>query len=278
MNRTDKPTDQVFPFGKNWRRFLAGINEKKTAEAVESLRLLLGREDLRGMTFLDAGSGSGLSSLAAVRLGAERVLSFDADPECLFCARALKEKYFPQADHWVVRQGDVLDRSFLREIGEWDVVYSWGVLHHTGNLWLGLENLTESVKKGGCLAVAVYNDQGWKSRYWLWVKKGYNRHFLLRAGLILVHAPFLLGGPLLKRMIRREPVWERERGMSLWWDYLDWLGGYPFETAEPEEIVRFFQERGFRLKTLKTVGKKLGCNEFLLVKETAALPRDLEKA
>jgi 2-polyprenyl-6-hydroxyphenyl methylase/3-demethylubiquinone-9 3-methyltransferase len=51
--------------------------------------------------------------------------------------------------------------------------------------------------------------------------------------------------------------------MSNWHDLVDWVGGYPFEVAKPEEVFDFCQKRGFVLERLKTVGGGLGNNEFV---------------
>jgi hypothetical protein len=55
----------------------------------------------------------------------------------------------------------------------------------------------------------------------------------------------------------------RSRGMSVVHDWYDWLGGYPFEVATPEQILDFFRARGFELHKLRTVAGSLGCNEFV---------------
>ena len=68
-----------FEFGKNWSQFLSHLNDSRIAEAEQSLRNMLEVDDLCGKRFLDIGSGSGLFSLAARRLGAS-VYSFDYDP------------------------------------------------------------------------------------------------------------------------------------------------------------------------------------------------------
>ena len=53
------------------------------------------------------------------------------------------------------------------------------------------------------------------------------------------------------------------RGMHRWYDLVDWVGGWPFEVARPEEVFRFLRDQGFQLEELRTCGGKLGCNEFL---------------
>ena len=117
-----------FGFGDNWLKFVADLKEEQIVEAQESLQKLLGRADLSGLTFLDIGSGSGLSSLQARRRGA-RVRAFDFDPESVASTQSLRDKYFFGDDGWTVERGSILDASFTERLGTFDIAYSWGVLH-----------------------------------------------------------------------------------------------------------------------------------------------------
>ena len=156
-----------FEFGANWTRFLSVLNEDRIAQAEGSLRQMLAISDLNAASaFSDIGSGSGLFSLAARRLGAT-VYSFDYDPLSVGCTQELKRRYFPEDGQWMVEVGSVLDRDYLGRLGQFDVVYSWGVLHHTGAMFEALENIAPLVASGGQLFISIYNDQGWISRYWL---------------------------------------------------------------------------------------------------------------
>ncbi|MGB9430454.1 MAG: class I SAM-dependent methyltransferase [Gammaproteobacteria bacterium] len=249
-----------FEFGRNWQKFLKHLNGKRIALAEQSLQKMLGSASLAGQTFLDVGCGSGLFSLAARRLGA-RVYSFDYDSQSVACARFLKDKFFPQDDQWIIGQGSVLDRAYLGSLGQHDVVYSWGVLHHTGAMWEALANVVPLVKPGGWLFIAIYNDQGWVSRYWNWVKRQSNAGPLRRWLLMLLHWPYFVGLRLLVRTLSGKGA--PRRGMSLWYDMRDWLGGYPFEVAKPQEIVGFFACKGFIQQKVKTCGHRQGCNEYV---------------
>jgi 2-polyprenyl-6-hydroxyphenyl methylase/3-demethylubiquinone-9 3-methyltransferase len=255
---------QRFEFGENWTRFLQMLDEERIKQAEESLRTMLGRDNLRGRRFLDVGSGSGLFSLAARRLGAS-VHSFDYDPKSVACTEELKKRYYPDDCEWNVEEASVLDRSYLYNLGQFDVVYSWGVLHHTGAMWEALENIAPLVRSGGRLFVAIYNDQGWISEYWSAVKRIYTRSPQLRWILLMVHTPYLIGMVWLVRAMTNRQV--LDRGMSLWRDMVDWIGGYPFEVARPEQIFKLFQEKGFELRELKTCGGRHGCNEFVFVND-----------
>lgn len=249
-----------FTFGANWTRFLTVLDDARIEQAMNSLKEMLGVTDLKGKRFLDIGSGSGLFSLAARRLGAQ-VHSFDYDPQSVACARELKHRYFDGDANWTIAEGSALDSAYLSSLGEFDVVYSWGVLHHTGAMWQALENAALPVASGGKLFIAIYNDQGWISGYWTAVKRLYNRSAFFRYPLILLHAPYLFGVRFALRALTGRL--QLERGMSLWYDMLDWLGGYPFEVATPRQITEFYHKRGFSPTQTKTCGKRHGCNQFV---------------
>ncbi len=267
---------QRFEFGANWALFLKLLNEDRIRMAEDSLRRMLGVESLTGKTFLDIGSGSGLFSLAARRLGAH-VRSFDFDPRSVACTRELRERFFANDSEWVVEEGSALDEGHLQGLGQFDIVYSWGVLHHTGDMWKAMANVSPLVADGGSLFISIYNDQGGKSRRWLLVKRAYN---FLPSGLRwLVWFPMLIkvwGPETIRDFVRGKPFnsWINyskagARGMSAFRDWIDWVGGLPFEVAKPEQIFNFYHARGFILELLKTCGGGLGCNEFVFTKRQA---------
>lgn len=255
-----------FEFGKNWSRFLETLNESKINKAEESLREMLDAEDLRGKSFLDIGSGSGLFSLAARRLGA-KVFSFDFDSDSFACTRELKRRYFENDADWRIEQNSALDADYIKTLGKFDIVYSWGVLHHTGEMWKGLDNADLPVKQGGKLFIAIYNDTGSQARRWHWIKKTYCRlpQIFKTPFAVITILPDELKR-LANNLINPNSQTSETRGMNRWHDIIDWVGGYPYEVATPDEIFNFYTAKGYRLIKLKCGYVGLGCNEFVFEK------------
>lgn len=257
-----------FAFGENWTGFLDLVDDVRISMAIESLKSMLSVSDLKGLSFLDIGSGSGLFSLAARRLGAE-VTSFDYDASSVACTAEMRRRFAPDDPQWTVTRGSVLDSTFLRSLGTFDIVYSWGVLHHTGDMWSALKNTVPLVSPRGRLYISIYNDQGRASRVWTRVKAAYNTSGRARRRLILlavsIYFRYHLAVTSLLRIARRgqNEQHQRGRGMDRRHDLVDWVGGWPFEVAKPELVFNLFRERGFELLGLKTCAGGIGCNELL---------------
>ncbi|MCR5179453.1 MAG: class I SAM-dependent methyltransferase [Lachnospiraceae bacterium] len=260
-----------FRFGSNWKQFIKSLDEERIMEAERSLIEWTGIDDFSGLSFLDIGSGSGLFSLAARRLGAT-VHSFDYDVDSVECTSYLKKRFFKGDPDWTVEQGDVLDEEYLSKYEEHDIVYSWGVLHHTGNMYKALENTGHKVKNGGRLFIAIYNDQGLQSEFWKKEKKLFNQlPYVLKLFVSIAYFIILWTVKIIVDFVRVKPFdhWKRykkERGMSRWHDTVDWVGGYPFEVAKPEEIFSFYKNRGFVLEKMSTLGVGHGCNQYVFRK------------
>ena len=269
INDVDKVT---FSFGRNWQDFIENyLTSERVEQAINSLKEFLGVSTLHGRTFLDIGCGSGVFSLAAYRLGASRVVSFDVDPLASKCCQHLRQSSGTPAN-WRVAQGSVLDQEFLSRLDKADIVYAWGSLHHTGNMWQAIRNTAALVNEDGVLFLSIYNrvEGRGSSAYWSRIKKLYNR--VPTIGKRAVEAAYVLRYSILPEILRlRNPLaafrnYGHDRGMSYWADLRDWLGGYPYEYAAADELFRFCnRDLGLHLINLRSTNT-LGTNEFLFGK------------
>lgn len=280
-----------FQFGLNWQNFLRTVDGPRIEAAAKSLDSLLDGEDLRGQSFLDIGCGSGLVSLVA-RMAGAKVTSFDPDEACVRCTESLRlrwranesgadgsaaETATQTADaqpvhDWRIAQGSILDADFASSLGQFDIVYAWGVLHHTGQMRRAIRLASERTAPGGLFVLAIYHDQGGASRRWAAVKRFYHRvpSFLRPAYVAVIAGWHELRFAAARLLSGRNPLplqdWHakrRDRGMSVWHDWVDWIGGWPFEVASPDEVINPLIRAGFSLRQIKTVGNGWGCNEYV---------------
>lgn len=234
----------TFSFGENWESFLRTISQDAIDSAQSNITTWLGPDTVSGKTVLDIGSGSGLHSLCFYLAGAKEIVSFDVDRHSIQATQSLWEKS-NKPENWQIYHGSILDNDFTRTLDTYDIVYSWGVLHHTGAMWKAITQACSLVKKGGLFWIAIYvkgpaygND--------LALKQTFNRASVVGKKVIVTKE-------IAKRMLLR---WKRNqnpfawnvkhpRGMTAYHDLLDWLGGYPYEVASREEVVDFCRKRGF---------------------------------
>ncbi len=268
-----------FRFGANWLRFSSDLDDQQLRTAANSLleRINQGAYDLSRpgpppqpdiARFLDIGCGSGIFSLAARRMGAA-VVSVDYDPDAVACTRALRQDHCPDDVEWVVAEISVLDTHAMSKLGEFDVVYAWGSLHHTGQMWSAIEQALVRVRPDGILILAIYNDQGIRSHLWRGVKRLYcsstlGRVFVLAGALPYFYLRAIAGGIVRGRRPKTTLTsYATIRGMSRFHDIVDWVGGLPFEVASPESVVEFASTRGFEQRMVRNVGRAHGNNEFV---------------
>jgi 2-polyprenyl-6-hydroxyphenyl methylase/3-demethylubiquinone-9 3-methyltransferase len=260
-----------FGFGANWQSYIdTALSPARISRAVNSMREMLGVADLAGRSFLDIGCGSGIFSLAACQLGADQVAGFDYDADSVRASVAIRERAGIPADRWRIQQGSVLDPQFMASLAPADVVYSWGVLHHTGSMWEAIRAAALQVRPGGLFALSIYNDVRsplMSSAHWRRIKQIYNRapvpvRRAVEAGYasaFLLRDAAMLRNPLTT--IRRYNS-DDGRGMDFWHDVRDWLGGFPYEYASPGEVFTFLHRQlGFQLTYMNT-SYGAGCNEF----------------
>jgi SAM-dependent methyltransferase len=261
--------DAHFEFGENWLDYSKTITPEKIQRACETLHRLI--PNLAGKSLLDIGSGSGLFSLAAVRLGARSVVAIDLDENSVAATRALLAKEAP-GKAWTSRQASVFDLS-PGATGTFEVVYSWGVLHHTGDMWRAIRTAASLVAPDGLFALAIYRKTPLCS-LWRIEKAFYTRspravQAALRACYFGV---FTLGLLLTGRNPKRYFRDYAPRGMTMSNDIHDWMGGYPYESATTEEIEQFVAGLDFQLlrcfpvKVNMAGALGVGCSEFVFLR------------
>ena len=260
---------QRFGFGDNWLDFARSLSAEQIEEAECSVRKFLRCETLAGQTLLDVGSGSGLFSLAARRLGA-RVYSFDYDTSSVRCTQQLREQHFPNDPNWRVERGSILDHDYVRGLGKFDVVYAWGVLHHTGAMHGAIANAASAVAPNGLFAFALYHRTRlgglWRAekRWYATASVGAQRR--ARAiFVVLYQLRFMLTGGNFASFVAN---YKTLRGMNFSSDVHDWMGGYPYEEISSPEVDALMLRHGFacvhRDQTPVTIGLfGSGCDEYL---------------
>jgi ubiquinone/menaquinone biosynthesis C-methylase UbiE len=252
-----------FDFGSNWAEFSKRhVDSQRLEIACKSLRKLLEGEKLEGKSFLDVGCGSGLFSIAAHRLGATKVVGIDVNPRCIEIARANCDLLVPSAPI-EFHVASALDVEQLEGFGTFDRVYAWGSLHHTGSMWNAVHNVLGCVAPGGTLVLAIYNKHS-TSPAWRSIKWFYNQvPQLVQRFMIFTFAGVIYGAKFL--VTRTNPL-KKERGMDFWFDVVDWVGGYPYEYAIPNDVVMTVTRGGFQLRRFFPASVPTGCNEFVFGK------------
>ncbi len=244
--KTDVSTH--FEFGENWEAYSETIDSEKIHEAEIALQNLISAEDIVGRSFLDIGCGSGVHSLAALNLGAASITAIDIDPRSVATAQSTLAKYAPTGG-FICKVGNVFSPPFEND-ERFDIVYSWGVLHHTGDMWKAIEKAIDLVSPGGKLVIAIYL----KTRFCTFWKTE-KRIFTSLPKLLRWPIVWLYSALYFVRILAtgRNPIshianYKKNRGMSWYRDRIDWLGGYPYESASPEEIIDFVDMRGGKLE------------------------------
>lgn len=165
-----KSKSTTFAFGKNWLSFAKkAVTKEKIDSGRVHFRNLCAAINFQNKSFLDIGYGQGLALFYAAELGAN-VSGIDPDIQNIAAVKELK-KYFDTNLSVEPINDSILNERFVKSSEDpgFDVVYSWGVLHHTGNLNSAIHNSIRLTKKDGFLVLAIYN-RHWSSQIWKVIK------------------------------------------------------------------------------------------------------------
>ena len=245
---------------RNWRNYRQTLTDADVRAMQMSLQDWLGTGELQGKGVVDIGSGSGLSATALWKQGVASLLTFDFDPHSVAATEKAAEDC-GAPENWNNKHGSILDRDFVAELGSFDIVHSWGVLHHTGNMWEALENAIGLLSPGGRLLISLYA-AGPRYPDHLELKQRFNqasdqvKESMIRQRL----EPYLAEFDC--QTIDELRSSRRERGMSIYYDVVDWLGGLPYEVAWSSEVLGFCGARGLEPCRVMQRGEG-GCSEYL---------------
>lgn len=261
-------TQPAFDFGQNWKEFSEhALTPERYVQAQRHFSELMSGVPLAGCSFLDIGFGQGLSLLCAQRAGA-RIHGLDINPKCREVFAFNRGRLELDVDEVPIAVGSILEPQSVDVARSWqpdgfDVVHSWGVLHHTGAMWTAIAHAASLVKPGGHFVLAIYN-RHWSSPAWTAIKRIYVA--LPRFAQLAMNWLFVPVIYLAKLLVTRRNPLAMERGMEFYYNVVDWVGGYPYEYAGRAEIEAFLQPRGFVPERFVDTIVPTGCNEFVFRK------------
>lgn len=257
-----------YSFGENWQDYLKDVSEREIESAKRDIMEWLGPVSIAGKAIIDIGCGSGIHSLAFYLLGAKEICSFDFDQLSVEATKTLWEKE-GKPTNWRIFHGSILDEEWIKSLGKFDIVYSWGVLHATGAMWVAIEKSISLIKAGGILWIALYaKGSGYLKD--LELKKKYNSSSGWGKRWMIYRS---IGWIMLSRLkhFQNPFTWNenRARGMNTYHDIVDWLGGLPYEVASEDEVLRFGRKYGLVLERIK-VKNEGGCSIYIFSLPTRA--------
>jgi len=257
-----------FDFGENWLAYSkTALTSERILSSREAFKKLISGIPIEGKTFLDVGFGQGLSSLCAAQLGAQ-VYGIDINQKNVKAFEVTKRSFeILGSERMDMCVGSILLTEDIKPLQEkqargFDIVHSWGVLHHTGDMAQAFENCRKLVKKNGAFIVAIYN-RHWSSPIWRLIKKFYcSSPKLLQRTLITIFIPIIF---LAKFAVTLKNPLKSERGMDFFIDIVDWVGGYPYEYASINDIQALADRHGHEAPRIEKAKVPTGCNEFVFI-------------
>jgi SAM-dependent methyltransferase len=158
-------------FDYQWKHLPGGDNllsDRNWRENVDKFildELQMTREQIRGKRVLDAGCGQGRWSYGFIKLGAT-VRGIDTSVSAIKYANEHLKRTTPPARFCVL---NVLDERQLSKVfnnAEFDIIWCWGVLHHTGDPEKGFDNLVKLLKPGGTIHLYLYGKKSFVNKFW----------------------------------------------------------------------------------------------------------------
>ena len=263
---------KYFDFGENWSNYLHDVDDDRVSLAMKNINDALGDNFIRDKSFLDIGCGSGIHSLAALKLNAKYVKSFDINKKNIINTKKIISKFW-EKNNYDVEVMNILEANDYSI--KYDIVYSWGVLHHTGEMNIAIKNSINYCKKNSILFIALYEKTIY-CKMWRMIKKFYNNTNRINQFLLLNFYNILkIFGLLitLKNPYLYVKNYRSNRGMSFIYDQIDWIGGYPYESINKTELLKIIGS-DFKLLQYKRAKTGLfrsilgtGCSEYVFKKK-----------
>ena len=273
-------SNQRFSFGSNWNEFIDNSITNKSFD--RKLKYCINHlsntfsKSIDKKIFIDIGCGSGLFSLAAIKLNASKVLSFDFDLNSvnttnkLLSLKGVDKEKANSLQHDIRNEiilSNYLNAEQSKKIQKF--IYCAGVVHHTGNVYLSMDNVSKLANnKNDEIFISIYNKIPVLTFLW-WLEKkiyinvGIWRRLALFIWLFAWSSYWILKLQNPIKNIQR--YGDNDRGMSFLTDAKDWLGGYPYEPLYKEDVIAFFKKRNFELINFNR-GGNWGLNDYLFKK------------
>jgi len=279
-------SERQFDFGSNWRAFSRhALTPERVEQAKRHLAELLGHIKIQDRSFVDIGFGQGLSLLIATSMGG-RTVGCDINPLCATVLQENQVRAFPELNAQAIPIviGSILDDNLVTSVrhrspdgprGYYQIVHSWGVLHHTGDMAAAIRNASSLVAPGGHFIVAIYN-RHWSSGAWTVIKRLYNTcPAPIQKIMVGLLWPVIF---LAKWLVTRRNPFRQARGMDFYYDVVDWIGGYPYEYGNVEEITKCVEALGFQTERVIPAEVPTGCNEFIFKRvDLAGVPTSFSR-
>lgn len=171
---------------------------------------------------LEIGCGIGTDTINFARHGA-RVTAVELSEKSLEVARK-RAKVYGLTDRIRFYRGDSEELTEFVPVEPYDLIYSFGVIHHTPHPERVIEEMRNYVHPGSTIKIMVYNRYCWKV-LWILFTYGKGRFWRLKE-LIARHSEAETGCPITYTYTRREARELIERGFRVTEMYVEHIFPY----------------------------------------------------